>query len=75
MADEGERVNEITSRFRDAGFELRLTESMPGAWEAIWHRHGHESGLTGETGPGGGIAAGATLLDAAEQALRRLEEG
>ena len=45
MADDAERLNEITARFRDAGFELRFYESMPGAWDAIWHRHFSASGI------------------------------
>ena len=38
------RLNYITARFREAGFELRLYESMPGAWDAMWHPHGQGSG-------------------------------
>ena len=54
VIDEPARLNEITARFREAGFELRLYESMPGAWDAIWHPHGQGSGLTGARtrGPG-----------------------
>ena len=73
MIDEPARLNEITARFREAGFELRLYESMPGAWDAIWHPHGQGSGLTGATDEGARTASGATLLEAAEGALAELE--
>jgi hypothetical protein len=73
VIDEPARLNEITARFREAGFELRLYESMPGAWDAIWHPHGQGSGLTGTTDEGAGTVSGATILEAAEGALAELE--
>ena len=74
MIDEPARLNEITARFREAGFELRFYESMPGAWDAIWHPHGRGSGLTGTTDEGARTASGATMLEAAESALAELEQ-
>ncbi len=73
MTDDADRLNEITARFREAGFDLRLYESMPGAWDAIWHPHGQGSGLTSTTGEAAGTASGATVMEAAERALEELE--
>jgi hypothetical protein len=73
VIDEPARLNEITGRFRAEGFELRFYESMPGAWDAIWHPHGRGSGLTGATDEGARTASGATMLEAAESALAELE--
>jgi hypothetical protein len=73
VADDAARLNDITSRFRDAGFDLRLYESIPGVWEAIWHPHEGFSGLTSSTGRSGGTTTGVTIIEAAEGALRELE--
>ncbi|WP_217914405.1 hypothetical protein [Miltoncostaea marina] len=68
--DDAERIAEITARFRAAGYELRFSESVPGAWDAIWHPHGRGSGLARDAAR---TAVGATLLEAAERALAALE--
>ena len=73
MTDDPDRLNDITARFREAGFDLRLYESVPGAWDAIWHPHGQGSGLTNSTGAAGGTTSGATVMEAAEAALEELE--
>jgi hypothetical protein len=73
MTDEATRLNDITARFREAGFELRLYESMPGAWDAIWHPHGQGSGLVRAAGAEAHTASGATMLEAAQGALEELE--
>ena len=73
MADEAARINDITARFREAGFELRLYESMSGAWDAIWHPHGQGSGMVGTVDAAARTTTGATLLEAAESALAELE--
>lgn len=74
MADDADRLNEVSARFREAGFDLRLYESGPGAWEAIWHPHERLSGLTSSAGGAGGTTTGATVMQAAEAALAALEE-
>lgn len=71
--DEADTLNRISARFRDAGFELRLYESAPGAWDAMWHPHGKGSGQTGTAGTDAGTASGATAHEAAERALWELE--
>lgn len=73
MTDEAARLNDITARFREAGFELRLYESMPGAWGAIWHPHGQGSGQVRTAGEEARTTNGATMLEAAEGALEQLE--
>ncbi len=73
MPDDADRLNEITARFREAGFDLRLYESVPGAWDAIWHPHARGSGLTGTAGEAAGTTTGATVMQAAEAALEELE--
>lgn len=73
MSDDIERLNEITARFREAGFDLRLYESVPGAWDAIWHPHERLSGLTSTAGRSGGTTSGASIMEAATSALEKLE--
>ena len=73
MIDDADRLNVITARFREAGFDLRLYESMPGAWDAIWHPHGQGSGLTSTAGRAAGTTSGATVMEAAEAALEEFE--
>jgi len=73
VPDQPARLNEITARFREAGLELRFYESMPGAWDAIWHKHHSAHGI-GRTDSKTGTTTGATLIEAAEAALARLEQ-
>lgn len=73
MSDDPDRLNEISARFHDAGYDLRFYESMPGAWDAIWHPHGTESGLTRSTTHRERTTTGATIMQAAEAALAELE--
>ena len=73
VTDEPARLNYITARFREAGFELRLYESMPGAWDAMWHPHGQGSGQVRTAEEAARTTSGATMMEAAEGALEQLE--